>query len=133
MDRPFRSSFYFLIAALFALAATAVRAQSSNVFSLTPTNVSASAVNYDQISVSWTAPSNAANLAGYYVYRNGAQVANTAGTSFIDTVSPGAAYSYTVSGYDAVGDVSPNPPLPRLSLSRKIPRRHLRWAAFLPQ
>lgn len=73
----------------------------------TPNGVSASLANYDQITVSWNASTDNVGVEGYYVYRNGAEVGNTPNTSYVDAVSPGAAYSYTVAAYDAAGNVSP--------------------------
>jgi chitodextrinase len=46
-------------------------------------------------------------VSGYKVYRNGAQIGTTSGTSYTDgNLSPSTTYSYTVSAYDTVGNVS---------------------------
>ena len=69
-----------------------------------PTGVTAS-LSGSHVTVSWTAPASTSTpVAGYYVYRNGGVVANTAGTSVADTVGPGV-YTYTVAAYDASDNV----------------------------
>lgn len=73
-----------------------------------PGSVAASAGSApEQINVSWSASTESSgSIEGYYVYRNGVQVANTAGTSVVD-VTPGPGfYSYTVAAYDATGQTS---------------------------
>jgi len=80
-----------------------------------PAGLSASLSQYDLISVSWSASTDNVGVAGYYLYRNGALVANIQNTSYTDAVIPGAVYSYTVAAYDAAGNVSflstPSPPI----------------------
>lgn len=70
-----------------------------------PGSLSASFTQPAQISVSWSASRDDVGVAGYYLYRNGVLVANTAGTTFTDVVPVGA-YTYAVSAYDAAGNVS---------------------------
>ena len=90
------------------LAAPAAHAQSADTTPpATPGGLSASLSNYDQISVSWGASTDNVGVLGYYLYRNGTLVANTSSTGFTDSVPPGGVYSYTVSAYDAAGNVSP--------------------------
>src|SRR6266496_2456583 len=66
-----------------------------------PGSVTASAVSYNEVDVSWTASTDtdATGLAGYVVTRDGATVA-TVGASAIgyadSTVSPATSYTYTV-------------------------------------
>src|SRR5437899_8821706 len=72
-----------------------------------PTNLSASAVSSAQINLSWTASTDNVGVAGYTIYRGGAQVGTTALTSYSDTsLSPSTTYTYTVAAYDAAGNVS---------------------------
>ena len=73
-----------------------------------PANVSASAVSPSAINVGWTASSDNVGVAGYTIYRNGAQVgASTSSTTYADTnLVPNTTYSYTVSAYDTAGNVS---------------------------
>lgn len=58
--------------------------------------------------LTWTASTDNVGVAGYYVYRNGTQIANvTSGTSYTDSGRPlNTAYTYTVKAYDAAGNVS---------------------------
>src|SRR5437879_3706479 len=72
-----------------------------------PTNLSASAVSSSQIKLSWTASTDNVGVAGYTIYRGGAQVGTTALTSYSDTsLSPSTTYTNTVAAYDAAGNVS---------------------------
>jgi len=73
-----------------------------------PTNLSATAVSSSQINLSWTASTDNVPIAGYKVYRGGAQIAITTATSYSDTgLAAATTYTYTVAAYDAAGDVSP--------------------------
>ena len=71
---------------------------------LQPSNLSVVTTNLPQVTLSWSPPTSVA--VGYYVYRNGYQVANTTLTSYTDTIYPPGAYIYSVSGYDTHGTVS---------------------------
>jgi len=72
-----------------------------------PVNVSAYAASNSQVTVSWNPSTDNVGVAGYNVYRNGTKVASVTGNSYTDnTVSALTAYSYTVSAYDASGNVS---------------------------
>jgi acid phosphatase type 7 len=76
----------------------------------TPTNLSATAPASNRVELTWTR-SPESDVAGYTVYRNGAQLATVNGatnTSYSDTsVSPSTTYSYTVDAFDAVPNRSP--------------------------
>ncbi len=72
-----------------------------------PTNLSATSVSTSQIDLSWTASTDNVGVAGYRIYRNGAQTGTTSGTSYSDVgLSPATKYTYTVAAYDAAGNVS---------------------------
>jgi fibronectin type 3 domain-containing protein len=72
-----------------------------------PTSVSASVAASSQISVSWSASTESSGtIEGYYVYRNGARITTTAGTSFTDAGISSGFYNYTVAAYDANNNVS---------------------------
>lgn len=72
-----------------------------------PTGLQATAANYSTVNLSWTASTDPVGVAGYKIYRNGTQVGTTSGTSYTDSsLSPSTNYSYTVSAYDTVGNVS---------------------------
>ena len=73
-----------------------------------PTGLAASALGPTQVALSWVASTDAFGVTGYQVFRNGAQIATTAGTSFTDTLlAPATVYRYAVAAYDAAGNVSP--------------------------
>ncbi|MFJ2632389.1 MULTISPECIES: cysteine/serine endopeptidase inhibitor [unclassified Streptomyces] len=70
-----------------------------------PTGLHATATTDTSVALSWTGVSGAAS---YTVYRGGAQVGTTGGTSFTDTgLTAGTAYTYTVAAATASGTVSP--------------------------
>lgn len=74
-----------------------------------PTGLTATAVAYSQINLSWSAVSDAggSGLAGYKIYRGGTQIATTASTSYSDTTVFGEqTYTYTVAAYDNAQNVS---------------------------
>jgi YD repeat-containing protein len=72
-----------------------------------PAGLSASAVSWSTVSLSWSASTDNVGVAGYKVYRNGSQIGTTASPSYTDrTTSPSAGYSYTVSAYDGAGNTS---------------------------
>lgn len=73
----------------------------------TPTNLSATAVSANQINLSWTASTDNIGIAGYRIFRGGAQIGTATTNSFQDTtVSPLTTYSYTASAFDAAGNTS---------------------------
>ena len=61
-----------------------------------------------QVALSWTASTDNVGVAGYRVYRGGAEIASVgATTSYTDTtVAGGTTYSYTVRAVDAAGNLS---------------------------
>ncbi len=72
-----------------------------------PTNLSATAVSSSQINLAWTASTDNVGVAGYRVFRNGAQIGTTTATSYTDTnLAASITYSYAVAAYDASGNVS---------------------------
>ena len=72
-----------------------------------PTNLTATAVSSSQINLSWTASTDNVGVTGYKVFRAGAQIGTTAGTTYQDTgLAASTSYSYTVSAYDAAGNNS---------------------------
>ena len=59
------------------------------------------------VSLSWTASTDNVGVAGYRIYRNGSLVATSQATSYLDSgLSPQTTYTYSVSAYDAAGNVS---------------------------
>jgi len=72
-----------------------------------PTNVRATAQSGSQILVEWAASTDNVGVTGYRVFRNGAAVGTTAGTSYGDSgLRDATTYSYTVSAYDAAANES---------------------------
>lgn len=78
-----------------------------------PTGVTAQALAYNQVKVSWAAATDTggSGLAGYKLYRNGSttaltSVASTATTYTDTTVNGSTNYSYTVTAYDGAGNES---------------------------
>ena len=60
-----------------------------------------------QVSLSWSASSDNVGVAGYRVFRDGLQVAQSSATSFTDSgLANGTSYSYYVVAFDAAGNVS---------------------------
>jgi chitodextrinase len=73
-----------------------------------PTGISVSVGEApSQITVSWTASPDSA-VVGYYLYRNGVLIVDSPGfTYYLDNVTVGGVYDYTVAAYDNEGNVSP--------------------------
>lgn len=72
-----------------------------------PGNVAAAAVSPTSVSVTWSPSTDNVGVAGYYVYRDGVQVGQTASASYTDTgLTAETSYSYTVKAYDAAGNIS---------------------------
>jgi hypothetical protein len=94
-----------------------------------PTGLTASAVSSSEIDLSWNASSDSdsTGVAGYHVFRSGAQIATvTGGTSYKDpSLSPSTQYSYTVSAFDTADNESATsaPAVARTPAKR----HHLHW------
>lgn len=73
----------------------------------TPQGLTATVVSSSQINLSWQASTDNIGVAGYKVFRSGAQIATMTSPSYSSTgLSPATAYSYAVSAYDAAGNAS---------------------------
>ena len=73
----------------------------------TPTNLQVTGTTSSSASLSWTASTDNTAVTGYNIYRNGAKVGTTSGTTYTDSgLSASTTYSYTVSAYDAAGNTS---------------------------
>jgi hypothetical protein len=73
----------------------------------TPTNVTANALSYAEIAVSWSASTDDVGVAGYRLYRDGTLAASPAGTSASVTgLSGGTLYAFSVAAVDAAGNAS---------------------------
>ncbi|MDH4231117.1 MAG: hypothetical protein OEW04_03695, partial [Nitrospirota bacterium] len=72
-----------------------------------PANLKATAVSSSQIDLTWTDSTDNVGVAGYKIYRNGTQITTSASTSYADAgLAASTAYAYTVSAFDAAGNVS---------------------------
>jgi chitodextrinase len=91
---------------------TTPKSQSSNPPNA-PTGLLASLVTSNSVSLSWNASTDSSgSVAGYYVYKNGTQIANvTSGTAYTDSsLSANTSYTYSVAAYDGSGNVSTSNP-----------------------
>jgi hypothetical protein len=60
------------------------------------------------IKLSWNASTDNVGVIGYAVWRDGIRIGDTTGTGYVDSSAPsGTACSYSVSAYDAAGNMSP--------------------------
>lgn len=72
-----------------------------------PENLSATSAGTDQIDLTWEASTDDTGVAGYYVYRDGDQIADVSNTSYSDTgLKPDTEYTYRVAAYDEAGNTS---------------------------
>jgi chitodextrinase len=64
-----------------------------------------------QVDMAWSASTDNARVAGYYVFRDGVKVGSTVGTSFADKgLSADTTYTYTVRAFDPSGNESTSSP-----------------------
>jgi uncharacterized repeat protein (TIGR01451 family) len=60
------------------------------------------------IKLTWNASTDNVGVSGYAVWRDGARIADTTETAYVDKSAPsGSSCSYSVSAYDAAGNMSP--------------------------
>jgi len=72
-----------------------------------PTGLTATTVSSSQIDLSWTAATDDVGVTGYKVYRDGSYLKSVTSASTSDTgLSSSTQYCYSVSAYDAAGNVS---------------------------
>jgi len=72
-----------------------------------PANLQGTAVSASRIDLAWTASTDNVGVTGYRIYRDGAAIGTTAGTSFSDTgLAEYTTYVYRVAAYDAGGNES---------------------------
>ncbi|WP_425444697.1 cellulase family glycosylhydrolase [Streptomyces phaeoluteigriseus] len=73
-----------------------------------PAGLRATGTTSSSVSLAWNASTDDVGVTGYVMYRDGAQIATTTGTSHtVGGLSPSSAYTFTVRARDAVGNVSP--------------------------
>lgn len=72
-----------------------------------PANLAATALSASEIKLEWTASTDDAGVAGYKIFRDGAEKGNSTTASFTDTgLLPSTTYAYQISAYDVVGKFS---------------------------
>jgi hypothetical protein len=72
-----------------------------------PGNLTATPLDAGRVSLSWSASSDNARVAGYRVYRNKLLVATVTSTGFTDGgLSPSTSYAYSVVAFDAADNLS---------------------------
>ena len=86
-----------------------------------PTNLTATPVSSSQINLAWTASTDNLGVVGYYIFRDGLQVATSTTTSYSDkNLRASTTYSYHVTAYDGAGNVSgPSNTATATTLARK--------------
>ncbi len=70
-------------------------------------NLTLTSVLVNSVTLYWHESTDNVGVTGYRVYRDGNLLGNSAGSNYTDlTVTAGNSYSYTVSAYDAAGNIS---------------------------
>lgn len=82
-----------------------VSVTSDNAPPTNPGNVHLNA-GTSSITVSWDKSSDDNGVSGYYVYRNGTQVANVSSTPYQDLALASGTYVYNIAAYDFLGNIS---------------------------
>ena len=73
----------------------------------TPSGVKAAVAGTTQVAIYWSPSTDNVGVAGYYVFRDGTQIARTALPNYFDIgLSPGTSHVYVVRAFDAGGNVS---------------------------
>jgi chitodextrinase len=74
-----------------------------------PTGLSGTPMGSTGVSLSWSTSTDNIGVSAYVVSRNGAQIAMSATTSYVDSgLAAATTYSYSVAARDAAGNLSPN-------------------------
>jgi len=72
-----------------------------------PANLHTTSVTATSVALAWDASTDESGVSGYTVYRNGAALGTTTGTSYTDSnLAQNTTYSYEVDAYDAVNNFS---------------------------
>ena len=74
---------------------------------IAPYGLSAALIGTSTIRLSWSPAGGVLMIAGYSVYRDGAQVASTTSINYLDTGLASGTYTYSVGATDVSGAVSP--------------------------
>jgi chitodextrinase len=97
----------FVLTSIFVMGRMAHAQQAGANGPTIPVGLSAAVNQSNQVFISWGASTETSTpVVGYYLYRNGMQIANTPGNTFYTDNVPGGIYAYTVTAYDGNGNVS---------------------------
>lgn len=81
---------------------------SDNIAPSIPANLGAVATASTQVTLTWNTSIDDVGVVGYKIYRNGTYLASSTDTLYFDnSVKAATSYSYTITAYDAAGNVSP--------------------------
>ncbi len=70
------------------------------------TGLTATAVSFSQINLSWNSSTDDVGVAGYAISRGGTPIATTPSTNYSDVgLNPSTTYTYAVAAYDAAGNL----------------------------
>ncbi|MFA4937087.1 MAG: Ig-like domain-containing protein [Patescibacteria group bacterium] len=73
----------------------------------TPTGLTITTISSSQLNLAWAAATDNVGVAGYRIYRGGSQIGTSNTASYSNTgLTAATTYSYTVSAYDAAGNIS---------------------------
>jgi hypothetical protein len=93
----------FLLAFFFMLLAVSVSVHAAEYY----VRAGVTAASSSMINLNWSAITDNVGVTGYRVYRDGSELTTTTQTSYSDTgLTASTEYTYTVSAYDAAGNVS---------------------------
>ena len=85
--------------------------QTDTTAPLAPTGLSGTPMSSTAVSLSWTASSGNVSVTSYVVSRNGAQIGQSAMTSYVDSgLAAATTYQYAVAALDAAGNTSQSSP-----------------------
>lgn len=75
-----------------------------------PSQLNVTLVGRGQVSIAWLPARDDQAVGGYRIVRNGAEIAETTGLSYLDSscLEPSTSYTYTVKAFDSSGNVSVN-------------------------
>ncbi|MFA4819304.1 MAG: fibronectin type III domain-containing protein [Patescibacteria group bacterium] len=90
-----------------SLATTSVTTLADTAAPSVPTNLATTAINTNQINLTWTNSTDNIGVMGYKIYRDGPQVGTSSINSFNNIgLSASTTYLYSVAAYDAANNVS---------------------------
>ncbi|OGY95676.1 MAG: hypothetical protein A2611_02750 [Candidatus Komeilibacteria bacterium RIFOXYD1_FULL_37_29] len=90
-----------------SISATTLSATSDTTAPSAPTNLTANAVSFAQISLAWNTSTDNVAVTGYAIFRDNTEIANIIGSTFNDLgLTASTTYSYTVKAYDGAGNRS---------------------------